>query len=256
MKGLGVATFVRNLVGSLDIQGSFEDPRVDPAHPKFSGPAIFIFWHEYIPVPLYLRGHCHIAMLLSRHRDAEWLSVAAQYMGFETVRGSSKRGGGAALLELSRISKTMNLAITPDGPRGPRRVLAAGAIYLASKLGIPLVAMGFGYNRSWRLPTWDRFAVPFPHARARVVLSRHLYIPQQLDRQGVEAHRQRVEDLLTHLTQEAESWAKSGRRKTGQEMLAPRPAAWRKRQPGHEVMQDGEKTDQSHWKTTPKRRAG
>ena len=251
-----MATLVRNLVGSLDIQASFEDPRVDPAHPKFSGPIIFIFWHEYIPVPLYLRGHCHIAMLLSRHRDAEWLSAAAHYMGFETVRGSSKRGGGVALRELSRKSKTMNLAITPDGPKGPRRVLAAGAIYLASKLGIPLVAMGFGYNLSWRLPTWDRFAVPFPHSRARVVLSRRLYIPRQMDRQGVENHRQHVQDLLTQLTEEAEAWAKSGRRKIGQKMLVPQPAACRTWQPARKVTQDDKRTDHLHWKTRPNRRAG
>ena len=159
-------------------------------------------------------------------------------------------------MELSRKSKTKNLAITPDGPRGPRRVLAAGAIYLASKLGIPLVAMGFGYNRSWRLPTWDRFAVPFPQSRARVVLSRRLYIPQQLDRKGVEDHRQRVEDLLTRLTQEAESWAKSGRRKTNQKMMVPQPAVWGRWQPAREMTQDDKRTDRLHWKTPANRQAG
>ena len=56
----------------------------------------------------------------------------------------------------------MNLTITPDGPRGPRRQLAQGPVYLASKLGMPIVAMGFGYDRPWRFNSWDRFAIPRP----------------------------------------------------------------------------------------------
>ena len=102
---------------------------------------------------------------LSRHRDAEILSHAAHHLGFEFVRGSTNRGGVAALRELLAKSRTMHLTITPDGPRGPRRQLAPGCVYLASKLGLPLVVMGYGYDRPWRVRSaWDQFAIPRPYS--------------------------------------------------------------------------------------------
>ncbi|MFP6676725.1 MAG: lysophospholipid acyltransferase family protein [Pirellulaceae bacterium] len=215
--GLAVATISRLWMRTLDYRAAFYDRTVDPAHREFQGPAIFLFWHEYIPFLFYLRGNCNIAMLLSRHQDAEWLSRAARHMGFSTVRGSSSRGGTRALRELTeRTRGQTNLAITPDGPRGPRRRLAPGAIYLSSKLGIPLVAIGLGYDAPHRMPTWDRFAVPRVGSRARVIVSPPVQIPSDLDRSGTEHYRQQVEDLLNHLSDAAAHWAESGRGMDGQ----------------------------------------
>src|SRR5690606_12703958 len=117
---------------TLEYQAAYYDISADPAHPTFRGPAVFVFWHEYIPLLFYVRSFCNVAMLVSAHRDAEVLSQAARFMGFATVRGSTQRGGGSALRAMRRRGRMMNLAITPDGPRGPRRRMAAGAIYLAS----------------------------------------------------------------------------------------------------------------------------
>ena len=117
--GLGITALTRQWMSTLRYHAAFYDAAVDPAHPHFQGPAIFLLWHEYIPFLFYLRGHCHVAMLLSQHQDAEWLSQAAGHMGFDTIRGSTNRGGLSALRELIRTGETMNLAITPDGPRGP-----------------------------------------------------------------------------------------------------------------------------------------
>jgi lysophospholipid acyltransferase (LPLAT)-like uncharacterized protein len=214
--GLAVYSFVRRWMSTLDYKALMYDPTVDPAGEDFQPSMIYIFWHEYIPCPFYLRPHCDIAMLLSRHRDADWLSEAARHMGFRTVRGSTRRGGDAALRELARASRTLNLAITPDGPRGPRRCLAPGCVFLASKLNLPLVPFGIGYDRPWRMPTWDRFALPRPYSRARVVTGPRLHIPPDLDREGLEMHRQYVESLLNQLTDEAERWAASGQRRRGQ----------------------------------------
>src|SRR5262249_53203129 len=110
-------------------------------------------------------------------------------------------------------SKNQHLTMTPDGPRGPRRHLAQGPVYLASRLQLPLVVMGFGYDRPWRVNSWDRFAVPRPFSRGRAVIGPPLTIPRDLDRDGLERCRQRVEQLLNNLTQEAESWAAAGTRK-------------------------------------------
>jgi lysophospholipid acyltransferase (LPLAT)-like uncharacterized protein len=213
---LAAATTVRAWMSTLDYRVSFYDPTIDPVDPRYRGQKIYIFWHEYILFPLYIRGHCNLAMLLSQHLDAEILSHVARHMGFDFVRGSSTRGGAAALRELLAKSQKMNLTITPDGPRGPRRRLAQGPVYLASKLRIPIVAMGFAYDRPWRFNSWDRFAIPRPYSRARAVVSPMMPIPPDLDREGVEHYRIEVERMLNRLTLEAEAWAEAGTRKVNE----------------------------------------
>lgn len=205
------AQAIRGWMDTLDFKVAYYDKTVDPIFPECRGQKIYIFWHEYILFPISIRGHCNLAMLLSRHRDAEALSHAAYHLGFDFVRGSTNRGGVAAIREMLRRSRRMHLTITPDGPRGPRRRLAPGAIYLASKLQMPLVAMGFGYDRPWRVRrAWDQSAIPRPFSRARAIPSPEIHIPPNLDRDGVEYFRQKVETLLNRLTDEAERWAESG----------------------------------------------
>lgn len=225
LAGLTISGFVSRWMETLDYQGLFFDESVDPASPDFQGPAIYVFWHEYIPFLFYLRGHCRISMLLSKHQDAEWLSQAARHMGFSIVRGSSRRGGDAALRELMRRGKSENLAITPDGPRGPRRQLASGAIYVSSALQIPIVPVGLGYDSPKRLPTWDRFAIPRLGSRARAVLGPSLQIPPDLDREAIESYRQLVQGWLAWTTDEAETWAESGRSYSNQVAACRKPAA-------------------------------
>ncbi|NLA09484.1 MAG: DUF374 domain-containing protein, partial [Microbacteriaceae bacterium] len=100
---------------------------------------------------------------------------------FRVVRGSTRRGGASALRQLLDQGELTHLAITPDGPRGPRRTLAQGAVYLASKLQMPLVALGMGFDRPWRVKSWDRFAIPRPGSRARAILSPEIHVPAGLD---------------------------------------------------------------------------
>lgn len=223
LAGLGLAATVRGWMGTLDFKIACYDTSVDPSLPTCNRRGIYIFWHEYMPFLMYLRGNCDLAMLISRHRDADVLSRLSLHFGFDFVRGSTRRGGRSALRDLIRKSRTHHLTITPDGPRGPRRRLAAGCIYLASKLNMPIVAIGLGYNRPWRVNTWDQFAIPRPFSRARTVVSPSIQIPPVLDRDGIEHYRLRVEELLERLTLEAEAWAESGTHKVNQIPLAPAP---------------------------------
>lgn len=227
--GLATAEGIRAWMSTLDYRAVFYDHTVDPVY-GVNGPRIYIFWHEYILIPLYLRGHCHLAMLLSQHADADILARVAHHMGFDCVRGSTYRGGARAIWELFERSRRQHLTITPDGPRGPRRQLAQGSIYLASRLQLPLVVMGFGYDRPWRANSWDRFAVPRPFSRARAVIGPPLMLPPNLDRAGVERCRERVERLLNCLTCEAEAWAAAGSRKAGEVVIVPQHAP-----PPHEL---------------------
>ena len=215
---------IRRWMGTLDYRADFGDPTVDPVHPAYRGAKIYVFWHEHILLPLFLRGHSNISMLLSRHADANILDRVARMMGFGVVRGSTSNGSMTALRELADRAAAGNLTITPDGPLGPRRRMAPGCIFLASTLGIPVVAMGLGFARPWRFSTWDRFAVPRPFSRARAVVSRPVAIPPHLDREGVEWHRAGIERLLTRLTDDAEAWATAGTRRPGERIVRKEPS--------------------------------
>jgi lysophospholipid acyltransferase (LPLAT)-like uncharacterized protein len=220
LAGRACARGIRAWMSTLDYRAAFYDRSVDPALGADS-PRIYVFWHENILTPLYVRGHCRLAMLLSQHRDAEILAHVAHRLGFDCVRGSTYRGGAKAIWELWERSRHQHLTITPDGPRGPRRKMAMGPIFLASRLGLPLVAMGFGYDRPWRMNSWDRFAVPRPFSRARAIIGPPMRLPPNLDRTGMERTRASAERLLNDLTSEAEAWAVAGTGKSGEVRIRP-----------------------------------
>ncbi len=245
LTGLLAAQGIRAWMSSHDYRAYFYDPNMDPRLGT-AEPRIYLFWHEYILVPLYLRGHCDIVMLLSRHRDAEVLARIAGHLGFDCVRGSTTRGATAAMMEMQRLGKQSHIAITPDGPQGPRRQLAQGAIYLASKSGMPIVPMGFGMSFPKRAKSWDQFAMPRPFSRVRCVLGAPTYIPPDLSREGLEDSRLHVEGLMNDLTLEAELWAEMGgtrsgdsaqrRRSLDRQMASPLPVEHQPRVPVGEVL--------------------
>jgi len=114
-------------------------------------------------------------------------------------------------------------AFTPDGPQGPYREMEKGAIWLASQLQLPIVLLGVGYDRLWRMPTWDRFVVPHPFSRGRIISSPMLSVPKRLSRLDLEHYQQKMETLLTQLTKEAESWAVSGEPLAGESIACMGP---------------------------------
>ena len=124
--------------------------------------------------------------------------------------------------------------------------MAPGPIFLASKLGIPLVAMGVGHDQPWRVGSWDRFAVPRPFSRARCILSPELHVPPDLDRGGLEHFRQKVQAVLNRLCGEAEQWAQADSRMPGQltpqravRPLPPRRVLGLVETNGHDLRQTG-----------------
>lgn len=223
--GLIASMGVHALASTLDYRVAYYDPTIDPAYLNDGKRRIYIFWHEYIQFFVYLRKHCHLAMLLSKHSDADVLEELAHLLGFDCVRGSTNRGGLQALREMMRKEQNehFHLTITPDGPRGPRRVLAPGCVYLASKLQIPIVAMGVGYERPWRFNSWDKFALPKPGSRARCIPSSDIIIPPNLDKEGIEYYRKKIEAVLNSLSDEAEDWALSGDSYSNESSVLPGP---------------------------------
>lgn len=132
---------------------------------------IFALWHgELLPLLWHQRGE-HVAIVISEHRDGEIVARIAESLGYDTVRGSSSRGGSRALIGLMRaIDGGADGAVTPDGPRGPARVFAPGAAIAAQRTGALIVPIRAQASRAWRLRSWDRFLIPKPFARVTVTL--------------------------------------------------------------------------------------
>lgn len=221
MAGRLAALGIRKYMSTVRFESLHYQPSADPAHLGCQ-PSIFVHWHEYMLTPLYLRGNCHVAILVSQHRDADILESFAKYSGFDCVRGSSYRGGVSALRDLMERGKNQHVVITPDGPRGPRRKMSPGAIYLASKLGRPITPLGLSYDNAWRANSWDKFAVPKPFSTSRNIMGKPIFIPPNLSREGIEEHRLMVEEVLSELTAEAEAWAKS-RKPNPNSVISTRP---------------------------------
>lgn len=193
------------------------DRSVDPARPEYNEHVVFVFWHEYIFGVLPRWGHTPLTVLCSQHRDGEWVNQTALALGLNIVRGSSTRGGSAAIRQMKANSKFSSIAIAPDGPRGPRREMALGPIYLASLLGMPLVPVGLGITSSYRLKTWDRLAIPTHKSRLRCVFGPKIHIPAKCGRKHLEASRKSVQNLLNDLTVQAEDWAESNQKMVGEQ---------------------------------------
>jgi len=172
---------------------------------------IYAFWHEYGFVPSYVYARADTAILVSLHADGELLAQVNRRFGFTVVRGSTTRGGTTALRTLLRdLAGSRHLGLTPDGPKGPRRKCQFGAVYLASRLGMPIVPVGFGYGRCWRAASWDRWALPRPFSRVRCVSAHPVVVPPRLGTDQLGPYQRAVEAATDHATTVAERWAETG----------------------------------------------
>ena len=158
--------------------------------------AVFILWHgELLPILWAYRGE-GIRALISTHADGEIIARIVEGLGFRTVRGSSSRGGARALLEIVReLQSGGEVAVTTDGPRGPRRVMQPGAVMAAMRAGVPIVAFGATVDRAWRFRSWDRFVLPKPFARVTVTTTSALMV-EATSPQAAEGELERFRRIL------------------------------------------------------------
>ncbi len=133
-------------------------------------PVLLAFWHAYIlPVSLHVRDRGY-RIMISEHKDGEIIAKIHERWGNLSVRGSTSRGGGRALLAMVRVLQDgHDGVITPDGPRGPAGVAQPGALMASARSGVPILGLRVEASRAWRLKSWDRFMVPKPFATVRVI---------------------------------------------------------------------------------------
>jgi lysophospholipid acyltransferase (LPLAT)-like uncharacterized protein len=109
---------------------------------------IIAFWHEHLLLSLHSRWRRPTTAIISRSKDGEIVSGVLHLYGAETARGSSTRGGEIAMRELLRdVRAGKSVAVTPDGPKGPPRIVKEGVIYIARLSGLPIVPFAFAAKK-------------------------------------------------------------------------------------------------------------
>lgn len=193
---------IRNLKCYLDGTRHPVDPQAERC--------IYAVWHDSIFSLLYIKTR--IDILISHHSDGELITQTCKFLNFGVIRGSSTRGGTAALMKMVEQAESRHILVTPDGPRGPRHVIRPGLVYLASITGLPIVLIGVGYSRAWYLKTWDRMAIPLPWSTTYGVLSERIYVPPGLGHEEMGEMCGRIEERFIKITAMAEAWARTGKR--------------------------------------------
>jgi len=167
---------------------------------------ILAFWHgRLLMIPMAWQRLAPMHMLISAHRDGRIIADAVTYFGVNSIAGSSRRGGTAALrLMLKRLAAGECVGITPDGPRGPAMQAKNGIINVARLAGVPIVPIVFATSRRRVLASWDRFHLALPFGRGAFLWGEPILIPAKLDLAGVEAARLLVEGRMNELAREAD----------------------------------------------------
>jgi lysophospholipid acyltransferase (LPLAT)-like uncharacterized protein len=163
-------------------------------------PAIYVMWHGRMFIPMTLMGGKDITLLVSEHRDGEIITATLAAAGYPVVRGSTTRGGARALARMVRITRNGGrVAITSDGPRGPRWQMQAGAIYLAAKSGLPLVPLAASAASAKYFSSWDSFQLPRPFTRGLAWFGKPYHVPGDVRADGIEYHRAEMERRFNEL---------------------------------------------------------
>ncbi len=195
---------MRLVLGPVRYRGPAAEYR--PPLPDGHKHAIYAIWHHSLLLGAYRHRYQGIRCIISRSKDGEIIARIGSELGFSTTRGSTTRGGAKALLELQNRAggEPSDIVFTVDGPKGPRHVVQKGALYLAQITGMPIVPAVYGLSRKWEAPSWDKFRVPKPFARALHVYGEPMLVPADASREELETLRKQLEDTLRAMQADAD----------------------------------------------------
>ena len=172
---------------------------------------IFAVWHNRLALSIVLYRRFvlkfaperRMAGMVSASRDGGLLAQILEHFGIEPVRGSSSRRGPQALIEMTTwAERGHDLAITPDGPRGPCYIVQEGVIATAQLTGLSIVPVSYHLNWKIQAKSWDRFQIPLPFARCEVIVGRILRVPRETDAAGREELRKKLEVEMRAITRD------------------------------------------------------
>jgi lysophospholipid acyltransferase (LPLAT)-like uncharacterized protein len=167
---------------------------------------ILAFWHgRLLMIPMAWQRLAPMHMLISAHRDGRIIADAVTYFGVQSIAGSTRRGGTAALRAmLRRLQQGDCVGVTPDGPRGPAMQASLGIVDLARRAQVPIVPITYATSRRRVLATWDRFHLALPFGRGVFLWGEPIEVPEELDSAGLEAARRNFEAQMNAMVAEAD----------------------------------------------------
>ena len=178
---------------------------------EINGPAIYSLWHNRLILCMEALHQQRrrrdlgkgFAALISASKDGAFLAAILERFGLQPVRGSSSRRGPQALLELTSWAECgFSLAITPDGPRGPRYIVQEGVMSLAQLTGLPIVPFSFYAHRKIKLNSWDGFQIPLPFSRCDLSLGKPIQVPRDATDAQREEMRKSLEEALKAISRD------------------------------------------------------
>lgn len=172
---------------------------------------IYILWHGRIIIPIFVLRNQGIRPLVSLSKDGEFTSMVLKRFGYEPIRGSSSKGGKEAFHKMKEALENSEVAIIPDGPRGPGRVLKPGCIYLAQQTGSVIIPLSFSCRKRKFLKGWDKHLIFPPFNQCVMLYGEPIKISETLTQEEIEIVRKDLEKRLIELDEEADRLA-SGER--------------------------------------------
>jgi lysophospholipid acyltransferase (LPLAT)-like uncharacterized protein len=168
---------------------------------------IYAFWHGRMLVLSFSHRWQKVHVLISQHRDGEFISRIINLLGFASVRGSTTRGGTKAIFQMANKNlEGYNVAVTPDGPKGPKYIAQPGAIYIAQRSGTPIIPISNSARKRWTLKSWDEFIIPKPFSEVVIILGDPMHVDAQASLEEIEEKREELEEKLVALTSQANNY--------------------------------------------------
>ncbi|MFV1963976.1 MAG: lysophospholipid acyltransferase family protein [Pirellulaceae bacterium] len=162
-------------------------------------------WHDSMVIPVFAGKLRHSVALTSHHRDGSFVAQVLRSVGIATVRGSTDHGGADAVRRLMATVENKHVIITPDGPRGPRRRMSKGIVFLASRTGRAIVPTAFSSSRSWRIRgNWTDLVIPKPFAKIVLVAGEPIGVPQELPLEKLDEYVGLVQAAMDDLGRESD----------------------------------------------------
>lgn len=197
----GVAGIIRLLGATIRL--TVRDPeQTFGAH--YKPPIIFVLWHNRllcVPVITPRMVRATTSVLISQSRDGAYVSALVEAFGFQSVRGSSSKGGPRALRQLAQeLERGRSIAMTPDGPRGPKYQIQNGVIWLAATTKAPVVPVSLNVRGHWQLKGWDRTQVPKPFSCAELVIGPRIMVATDPNSPDAERWREMLRQRLMEIT--------------------------------------------------------
>lgn len=182
------------------------DPDTIAYHEHVRERYLYCTWHDSIVMPLFHSQPYHMAALVSGHQDGSYLAESMHFLRVTPVRGSSGKRGVNGLRTAITAAENYHITITPDGPRGPRRTMKDGIVFLASRSGNAIVPMSFRVTRSWKIAgRWTDLVIPKPFSKVTVFLGAPIRVPAKLGSDHLEEYKELVQQRMDELYARAES---------------------------------------------------